>query len=188
MTLRLAPTTLDAARRWIRDVHSHHPPPRRIMHGVAVECDGRVVCIAVTERPKARGLCDGRTIEVTRVASDGSTEHAASKAIAAIARGVIALGWTRVVSYTLLGEAGTSYRAAGWWPTGIVRGRQWSCESRPRESVAQPGDKVRWEFGPDAMPRAADLDAYVREMTGRVVIPSKPADGEPLFARLRGAA
>lgn len=187
MTLRLVPMTLNGARKHVRTHHAHHDPPRRIMHAVGVESDGRIVCVAVTESPKGRGLLDGRTIEVTRVASDGTTEHAASKAIAALARACIALGWTRLVSYTLLGEAGTSYRAAGWWPTALVKGREWSCKSRPRERAAQPGDKVRWEFGPSAPPRDESVDALVREMVGRVDLPRR-VEREPLLALIRKTA
>ena len=94
------------------------------------------------------------TAELTRSASDG-TRHAASKCIAAAAHAALTLGFRRIVSYTILGEAGASYRAAGWWITGLTgdpngSGKGWL--NRPGRKVIQPSVKVRWEFGPDALP------------------------------------
>lgn len=119
--------------------------------------------------------------EVHRVASDGTAPHAASMAIGAIGRAAVALGWRRIVSYTLLGEAGTSYRAAGWWPVDVGDGGEWARESREREAMAQPGAKVRWESGPDAKPRSAEADVAVRAAVGKVAIPARP-ERDPLFA------
>lgn len=190
--LRVVPVTITAARAYVDKHHSHLWANDRLMLACGVETEeGGLVCVAIAEWPKGRGL-NGKAIEVSRVASDGSTEHAASKAIAALARGAIALGWRRLVSSTIVGEVGTSYRAAGWRVTGIIRGRDWSCPSRPREAPAQPGDKARWEFGPDALPMDADADAKVRAAVGKVAIPPRPPrkSDTPLFDRARreGAA
>lgn len=163
--------------------HSHHHAHRRQVFALGIAEGERLACVAIAERPKARALCDGRTIEVSRVASD-RTEHAASKAVGAISRAAIALGYRRLVSYTLLGEAGTIYRAANWYPTALVDGREWDAPSRPREAAAQAGDKVRWEYGPGAQPRDGGIDALVREMVGKVEIPRK-SDREPLFAWMK---
>jgi hypothetical protein len=85
-------------------------------------------------------------LEVTRVASDGTTKNAASKALGAIMRAAAALGYKRLVSYTLATEAGTSYKACGWHQAAFVRGREWSCPSRKRKPSKQPVDKIRWEW------------------------------------------
>lgn len=55
-----------------------------------------------------------------------------------------AMGYHRVVTYTLASEPGTSLRAAGWHQTGIVTPRRWSCPSRPR-GVHAVQAKIRWE-------------------------------------------
>lgn len=138
-------------------MHSHLSEPRGWLTGVSVVHGEELHCVAVLGRPNARNLQkNGYTAEVTRVAAD-HTLHAASKALAAITRAGLSLGYTRLVSYTLIHEAGTTYKACGWWPTGFTTGGEWSRPSRAREAAKQSCPKVRWEYGPDALP-AIELD------------------------------
>lgn len=189
MSIALVPVSRADVRLFIERHHRHHHKPNTWIACVGVANDaGALVCVAVLERPKARMLCNAANAEASRVASDGSAPHAASKAIAAIAaiaRAALALGYSRLVSYTLLGEAGTSYRAAGWWPVAVSAGGSWDRPSRPRDLRDSPaqGEKIRWEFGPDALPIDHDVDALVREMVGKVPLP-KRANGTPLFPEL----
>lgn len=153
--LQCRPIARAEATAWLRAHHRHLPPPAGWLFGVAVECDGALVHVAVLGRPTARALQNGRTAEVTRCASPSgapATPHAASMALAALARAATALGYTRVVSYTRADERGTTYRAAGWRPTAVTRGGEWSRPSRRRDPAAQPIRKVRWETGPAAAP------------------------------------
>lgn len=142
------------------------PPPKGgWLLGAAVYDGDRLCAVVAVERP-ARMLSDGFTACVSRLCTD-RTPHAASKALAAVTRACVALGYRRLVSYTLLGESGLCYRAAGWRVTAIVRARRsWSCPSRPRAAAVQPGRKARWEYGPDAMPLDAAAEALVRERVG----------------------
>lgn len=170
MSLRVHPCGIAEARQWVERHHSHHHAPRGGILAVAVHRGDVRVCVAVAGRPVARLLDDGRTAEVTRVASLGGDEarHAASMALGALGRALRAVGYDRLVSYTLLGECGTSYRAAGWWPTAITKGGEWAREDRPRDDAAQPGRKVRWETGARAAARHADVDALVRASVSSV--------------------
>jgi len=171
--LAVAPMTLTRARRWVDAHHSHLPPPPGGLCAVGVrDGAGALRCVAILGRPVARQLDDGATAEITRVASDG-TRHAASKAIAALTRAAVALGYRRIVSYTIVGEAGTCYRAAGWRVTGLSAGGEWGRRRRRRRAVAQPGRKARWETGPDAAPLDPDADKLVRDATGKVAIPRR---------------
>lgn len=145
---------------------------------VGVEHDSVLVCVAILGR--ANGPFEKPVAEVTRVASDGSTKHSASKALAAITRTALNLGWTRIVSYTLLGEAGTIYRACGWRPTAISEGGEHSRAARPRSASVQPGPKVRWEAGPEAMPMDKGVDRLVLESIGQVPIAQR-VSRLPLF-------
>ena len=180
--LVLMPTNIQEARRFIEKHHSHLHAPVSGLCAVGVG-DGVVLqCVAMLGRPVSRELQAQGCAEVIRVASDG-TEHAASKALGAITRAALALGYRRLVSSILLGEKGTSYRAAGWWPVHVEkRIREWDCGARdyaPRPAV-QPGPKVRWEFGPDALPRDVEADRLVRESAGKVDLRPRP-EGLPLF-------
>ena len=118
--LTVVPLTLTAARRHVHQHHSHLERPQGGLCAVGVADDGQLACVAILSLPRAR-LLNGKAAEVIRVASDG-TRHAASMCLAAITRAGLALGYTRLVSSTLLGEAGTSYRAAGWRPVAIGGG------------------------------------------------------------------
>jgi len=156
--LRCRPIARAEAAAWLRTHHRHLPPPVGWLFGVAVERSGDLVHVAVLGRPTARALQDGRTAEVTRCASPRgapTTPHAASMALAALTRAATALGYTRVVSYTRADERGTTYRAAGWRPTAVTSGGEWSRPSRRRGPAAQPIRKVRWETGPAAAPAIA---------------------------------
>lgn len=187
--LRVRPITMTGAREHVDRHHSHHDAPswaENMLFASSVEAfdatspEGRIVCVAIAARPRARMLCDGTTLEITRVASDG-TPHAASKCIASACRAAVALGYLRIVSYTLLGESGASYRAAGWRVTGLVRGGSWDRTGRGRDEPAQPGDKARWEFGPFCEPEDAVASRVVAENVGRVSIPPRKAHDLPLF-------
>ena len=56
-----------------------------------------------------------------------------------------ALGYTRLVTYILETESGTSLMASGWHRVCLTAGGSWSCPSRPREDKAPTCRKVRWE-------------------------------------------
>lgn len=183
MTLRTRPVTRAEVRAYVAKHHSHHWPPNTYLLALGVELGPDLVCVAVLELPKARMLCNGRTAEVSRVASDGSTRNACSLALASITRAALAIGYRRLVSYLLLGERGSSYRAAGWWPVAISAGGFWNRPSRPsaQRETSQAGVKVRWECGPDAQPRDPELLARVDAAVGNVTLPAR-VSAEPLFA------
>lgn len=114
--LRVVPVTITDARAHVARWHSHLAAPVGGLLAAAVAEGDRVACVAILGRPVSRVLQAQGCAEVTRVASDGTAPHAASMALGAIRKAALALGWRRLVSSTLIGEAGTSYRAAGWHP------------------------------------------------------------------------
>lgn len=131
--LRLVPVAWADACRFIRMWHRHLRPPQghKFCVGVADTRD-RLVGVAVVGRPVSRMVQDGLTLEVTRVATDG-TRNACSMLYAAAWRAAKALGYRRLISYTQGGESGASLRAAGW--TVVAKRRPhsgWSRLSRPR--------------------------------------------------------
>ncbi len=112
--------------------------------GVALEADGRIVGVAMAGRPVARGLDDGRTLEVTRLCLDQAPKNAASTLYGAIRRAGKALGYTKLVTYTLAEESGHSVMASGFVRQYVVRGRSWTTPTRPREDKHPTVDKVMW--------------------------------------------
>lgn len=141
--LKLAPITISEARRYIAEVHRHNLPPRGGVFAVAAQNDDRLVGVAVAGRPVARLLDDGKTLEVTRLATDG-TPNACSLLYGACVRAAKALGYRRVYTYTLQREHGASLRASGWTLDAELDARpSWDCPSRPRVQTDLFGNERR---------------------------------------------
>lgn len=150
MKYEVIPLPLAEANAFVVAHHRHHGAVvgHRFSLGVA-DADGRVRGVAIIGRPVARYLDNGLTLEVTRVATDGAKD-ACSALYGAARRATFALGYRKLVTYTLASESGASLRASGYRVVGEVAGRSWSCKSRPRvdRSIAQFTDKIRWEAQP----------------------------------------
>lgn len=142
--LSLRPITLRAANAFVREHHRHHKDVRGHVFSLScVDASNVVHGVAIAGRPVARMLQDGVTAEVTRLCTDG-TPNACSFLCGAARRAAKALGYTRLITYTLATEPGVSLRAAGWVCEGIVRGGTWSRPSRQRIDKHPLGDKLRW--------------------------------------------
>jgi hypothetical protein len=145
MPLELQPIEWREACDFIREHHRHHKPPRGWKFGVAVNDGEKVVGIAIVGRPVSRHFQNGWTLEVTRLCVIEGHPNAASKLWGACWRAARALGYRRLVSYTLPQEGGVSLRAAGWREIGLAGGGSWSRPSRPRVDKAPTEQKVLWE-------------------------------------------
>lgn len=185
MTLRVVPVTLTAARAFVERHHSHHHAPVGGLLACAVADGERLCCVAILSRPVARKLdARGDVAEVTRVATD-RTRGAALLCLRALASAAMRLGWQRLVSYTLLGESGGLYRQAGWRVTGLVEASQ-GWHSRAARTTTQGGAKVRWEYGPGALPADGAAALVAGFAVGVVEVPARP-ESLPLLA-IGGAA
>lgn len=143
--MEVVPITLAEANAFVERHHRHHGPVVGAKFCVAVaDSEGIVRGVAIVGRPVARALDDGWVLEVTRCCTDG-TANACSMLYAASWRAARALGYRRLITYTLSSERGASLVASGWKVVGKVRGRSWSCPSRPRVDTHPLQDKLRWE-------------------------------------------
>jgi hypothetical protein len=122
---------LAEANSFVAAHHRHHKRVVGHVFSIGAALEGKIVGIAIVGRPVARSRDDGVTAEVTRLCTDG-TGNACSFLYGAAARAAFALGFKRIGTYILASEPGTSLTAAGWRQIGEVRGRSWSCASRPR--------------------------------------------------------
>lgn len=106
MALVLVPLERDEANELVARWHRHHLPPQGDRFRVGCAEDGERICgVAIVGRPVARRLDDGWTVEVLRVATDG-TKNACSFLYGAARRAAFALGYKRVLTYTLPSEGG----------------------------------------------------------------------------------
>ena len=142
--LELQPISFAEACLFVKLHHRHHLPPQGHKFSIAVAKDGLVVGVVTVGRPVARHFDNGWTLEVTRNCTDG-TPHVASMLYGAAWRAARALGYRRLITYTLETEKGTSLVAAGWRVVGQTAGGSWSCASRPRVDKAPACPKTLWE-------------------------------------------
>lgn len=143
--LSVVPCELDEANAFVAAHHRHHRPVVGHRFSMAVaDPAGLVRGVAIIGRPVSRRLDNGMTLEVTRLASDGCP-NACSALYAAAWRATRALGYSRLITYTLETEPGTSLRAAGWRCVGETPGRSWSVPSRPRVDKHPLQKRLRWE-------------------------------------------
>lgn len=144
MSLVLVPLTRPEAQAFIRQHHRHHRPPVSDLFRVGAAEDDSIVGVAVVGRPMARMACDGRTAEVVRLCTLGG-RNVCSFLYGACWRAAKALGYLRLITYTLPEEGGASLRAAGWRLVGEAGGGSWSRKGRPRVDAHPTQTKLRWE-------------------------------------------
>lgn len=149
--MELRPVTLRDARQFIGEHHRHNLPPRGWLFGVAVWEGGAMVGVGVAGRPVGRGAQNGTTLEITRTCTDG-TDNACSMIYGALARAGKALGYRKVITYTLECEDGASLRAAGFVVEAVIPARaSWDVAGQVRVQTdlfgndrRPPGRKLRW--------------------------------------------
>lgn len=141
--LTAGPIELKDANAFVERLHRHHDPVYRDKCRVAAIADGVVVGVVQLARPVARGLDDGKTIEVVRLCTDG-THNACSFLYGRAARIARELGYSKIITYILDTENGASLRASGWCHEADTRGGSWDCKSRPRSTTAPTSRKQRW--------------------------------------------
>lgn len=143
-TMKIVPISLKQANQFVGKHHRHHKPVQGHKFSLGCEVDGELVGVAIIGRPVARHRDDGRTLEVTRLCTNG-TKNACSKLYSAAWRAGRAMGYDRIGTYILGSEEGTSLRAAGWIEMYSTKGGSWSCASRPREDNHPLCQKVLFE-------------------------------------------
>ena len=144
--MEITPISLEEANAFVAKLHRHHKPVPGCKFCVAVSEEERVVGVAIVGRPVARLLDNGWTLEVNRCCTDG-TKNACSMLYGASWRAAKALGYKRLITYTLPEEGGASLRASNWQCLGLKGGGNWNSKSRPRIDTAETlrGQKLLWE-------------------------------------------
>ncbi len=153
MSLYIVPITIREAQEFVRQWHRHHDAPQGALFAAGVadsewkssEHEDRPRGVAIAGRPVSRALDDGWTLEITRVAVMPNTPNCCSMLYGACRRAALALGYKRVITYTLASEPGASLRGAGFRVVADVRGESWDRPNRPRVDTHPLQDKLRWE-------------------------------------------
>ena len=146
MSLIITPISFAEANAFVSANHRHHKSVPGAKFCIAASSGDVVHGVAIVGRPVARGNDDGWTLEVVRCCTDG-TRNACSMLYGAAWRAAKALGYLKLITYTLPEEGGGSLRGAGWRLIGNRGGGNWNTPSRPRIDTAEllRGQKLLWE-------------------------------------------
>lgn len=143
--LNLAPLSLADANFYVAENHRHHKPVRGHKFSIGCEKDGKLIGVAIIGRPVSRYLDNGKTLEVTRLCTDG-TKNACSFLYGAAWRAAQALGYSKIITYTLESENGASLRASGWKCAGTAGGLRWTGKRKPETDLYPAQMKLRYEM------------------------------------------
>lgn len=136
--------TLEEANHFVVEHHRHHGAMVGHKFSLGAAEGEAVVAVVIVGRPVSRALDNGWTLEVNRLCSNGH-RNACSFLYGASWRATRALGYRRLITYTMPHEGGASLRAAGWRVVGETPGRSWSVPSRPRVDTHPLQTRLRWE-------------------------------------------
>lgn len=104
---------LPQANAFVIKNHRHHNAVVGHKWSLAAYQNGRLCGVAIVGRPTGRFLDDGKTLEVTRLCTDG-TRNACSFLYSACARRAKREGYGKIITFILESENGASLRACGW--------------------------------------------------------------------------
>lgn len=147
--LTAVPMTLTEAREFVSNFHRHNKAPQGGLYAVGVSDGTQLVGVCIVGRPVARFLDNGETVEVTRCCvKDDAPKGSCSFLYARAWQAAKALGWRKLITYTLQSESGASLRGAGWKVVAELSGsdpKRWQSRvGREWQSVVGQS-KFRWE-------------------------------------------
>lgn len=140
--MRVIPITFKYAKQFIKDKHRHNPNVVGCKFAIGCENEIGIIGVAVCGRPVSRYLDDGMTLEINRVCTDG-TKNACSMLYGACCRIAKAMGYKKVITYTLQSESGVSVKASNFICDGKAGGTHWTGK-RDRGQQIPNEMKVRW--------------------------------------------
>jgi hypothetical protein len=154
---RIGPVSKEVARRFVQDHHRHNETPTKaqVSFAIGLYVGDDLVGVATAGWPVNRSMGDGATLEVNRTCVDGYIKNGNSMLYGAVCRAAKAMGYDRVITYTLHEETGASLKASGFVCVADVGTRSWSTDTKVRvrhdvnlfgeRRQAQNSAKWRWE-------------------------------------------
>lgn len=149
MALHAVPLDLTEARAFVASFHRHNGAPAGGKFALGCSDGLRLVGAVIVSRPVGRRADDGETLEVTRCCVlDDAPKGSCSFLYGRAWQAAKAMGYRRLITYTLQSESGASLRGAGWKVVAeLSPNRPGMWQTRPgREWHAVTGQaKFRWE-------------------------------------------
>ena len=141
--LHIRPCTLKDANSFVADHHRHHKPTTGHKFSIAC-CDGdKLVGVAICGRPVSRYLDNGYVLEINRLCTDG-TYNACSMLYGACARIAKDMGYSKIITYILKSENGSSLKASGFMCEGEAGGECWTGKRSGKDNGVPHEKKTRW--------------------------------------------
>lgn len=148
MSLHIVPCTLDEAGAFVDRLHRHNKRPWLARFALACADEaGAVHGVAIVGTPDGFNSADGYTAEIKRVCTDGY-KNACSILYAHSWQAARAMGYQRLITYTLPTESQSSLKALGWKCIPNCGGKPWSTSKNRKDRVIEPIyliKKNRWE-------------------------------------------
>lgn len=141
--LMVRPLTLKQVNAFIAKHHRHHKPVVGHRFSVGAYIGDVLVGVACVGRPVARATDQWLVAEITRLATDG-THNACSILYGACARAAKAMGFSRIQTFILDTESGTTLKAAGWTKDKDTAGGAGWHSRDGRRSDQPTNPKQRW--------------------------------------------
>lgn len=111
--LYIKPISLKEANSYVETNHRHHRKATGHKFSIGAYEGDVLHGVAIVGRPLSRFLDDGETLEVLRLCTDG-TYNACSILYARCAKIAKDMGYSKIITYILEEENGSSLRASGW--------------------------------------------------------------------------
>lgn len=145
MNCKVIPITLKQANSFVTANHRHHSKVAGCKFALGLSDDGELIGVAICGRPVSRFLDDGLTLEVNRLCTDGM-KNACSMLYGACVRVAKAMGYKKVITYTLESESGASLKASNFKNDGIAGGAIWTGKRSGRDKGVPKELKRRWVY------------------------------------------
>lgn len=147
MIYHIIPLSLKEANSFISMFHRHN---KKVTGGkFALGCmkENELIGVAITGRPVARMLDNKFTLEIIRVCVKEDNPGACSMLYARCKRIGQMMGYTKVITYTLESESGSSLKAIGAKVEDQLKARDWDTPSRHRRhQKVYEQTKLRWNL------------------------------------------
>jgi hypothetical protein len=147
--MTLVPLDLSEANDFVRSFHRHNKPTQGGKFAIGLSSELGLCGVAIVGRPIARLLSDDFTAEVLRLCvHDDAPRNACSKLYAAAWRACKAMGYKKLITYTLQTESGDSLRGAGFKIVAESKntGKGWTNRPNRNWQPVYGQLKFRWEL------------------------------------------
>ena len=140
--MEIRPITFKEAKKFNALYHRHNPDIQGCKFCISCWKNQELVGVAICGRPVSRYLDNGKVCEINRLCTDG-TYNACSMLYSAACRVAKAMGYEKMITYTLLSEPGTSLKASSFVWDGVHGGLHWSGQRKRGQRI--PAElKNRW--------------------------------------------